>query len=112
MNASDDSKKFTELKELLEIVKNKIDHMDIRQTGQGATISLMKDQLSVMNSKLDGVEESLEDSDTGLAAINRRLDANSASLMTIEKELKTYGDMYKINGSNRVPPEFQLADIA
>ncbi len=102
-----DSQKFIELKELLEIVKNKIDMMDIRQTGQSAAISLMKDQLSVINSKLD---------------------SHSASLITIEKELKAYGDMYKINDSNirkmekrvetleenadiQPPSEFVLADL-
>ncbi len=108
MKANDDSKKFTELKELLEIVKHKIDMMDVRQTNQSATISLMKDQLSV---------------------INRKLDSHSASLITIEKEIKAYGDMYKINDANnrkmekrletveekesiQVPPELQLAPVA
>lgn len=83
---ADNSKKFTELKELLEIVKNKIDHIEVRQTGQSASISLMKDQLSVMNSKLDEMSETL--------------DAHTGSLITIENTLKGYGDMYKINDFN------------
>lgn len=102
------SKKFLELKELLEIVKNKIDHMEIRQTSQSATISLMKDQLSVMNSKLD---------------------SHTGSLMQIEAILNGYADMYKINDSNirrmekrlepleeeagvEVPPEFKLEPLS
>ncbi len=83
----------------------------------------------IVEQAIKPIIDQLNDSDTGLAAINRRLDANSASLMTIEKELKIYGDMYKINGSNikkmekrleiveedagiEAPPEFQLADVA
>lgn len=76
MKADNNSKKLLELKELLEIVKNKIDHMEIRQTSQSASISLVKDQLSVMNSKLDEMSETL--------------DAHTGSLMTVEKELKGY----------------------
>lgn len=105
---NDDSKKFIELKELLEIVKNKIDMMEVRQTNQSATISLMKDQLSVINSKLD---------------------SHTGSLMQIEATLNGYADMYKINDANvrkvekRVetleenagiesPQEFTLADVS
>lgn len=76
----------TKIKELLEIIKHKIDMMDIRQTGQSASISLMKDQQSVMNKKLDELQESV--------------DANTASLIEVEATLKGYGDMYKINGHN------------
>lgn len=120
--AKDDSKKFTELKELLEIIKHKIDMMDVRQTNQGATISLMKDQLSVVNSKLD-------DPDTGLKRINERLDANTAAVIELEKTVKGYADSYKANDDNirkvekrletleedagvNVPQELQLAPQA
>lgn len=105
---NDDPKKFIELKELLEIIKNKIDMMDIRQTNQSATISLMKDQLSVINSKLD---------------------SHTGSLMQIEATLNGYADMYKINDFNvrkvekrvetleenagiKSPQEYVLADVS
>lgn len=108
MATSDDSKKFTELKELLEIVKHKIDMMEVRQTSQSASIGLMKDQLSVINSKLD---------------------SHTGSLMKIEATLNGYADMYKINDSNvrkvekrvetleenagiKSPQEFILAEVS
>lgn len=117
-----------QIKELLEIVKHKVDMMEVSRTGQSASIYLMKDQQSVMNEKLNGIVERLEDPDIGLKRINEVLDANTASVVTIEKEIKAYGDMYKINNSDakklekRVeileenaginpPPELTLAEV-
>src|SRR3989338_2053268 len=74
--ANDDSQK---IKELLEIIKHKIDMMDV---------------------KFDEMSETLKDPDTGLKAINRRLDSNTAAVMELESTVKGYGDMYKINDSN------------
>lgn len=108
MKATNDLKRITEFKELLEIIKHKIDMMEVKQSTQSASIGLMRDQLSVMNSKLD---------------------SHSGSLITIEKELKAYADMYKINDSNirkmekrletvekdagiKVNPEHQLANVS
>ena len=49
---------------------------------------------------LDGVTTRLDDPDTGLAAINRRLDANTGAVVELEKTVNGYADMYKINDSN------------
>lgn len=93
----------------------------------------------VVNKAVEPIRKQLEDPDTGLVAINRRLDdpdtglkrlnnrmdANTAAVMELEKTVKGYGDMYKINDSNirkmekrletleedvgvKVPPELQL----
>ena len=72
----DDLKK---IKELVEIIKHKIDMLSVGQTGQSAQITMIKDQLSVMNEKLD---------------------SHIGSLMNIESTLNAYGDMYKINNDN------------
>lgn len=64
-----DDLKIQQLKELLEIIKHKVDMLGVSQTGQLASISLMRDQQSVMNKKLDELQESV--------------DANTSSLIEI-----------------------------
>lgn len=82
-------------------------------------------KLDSVVTRLDGIEGQLNDSDTGLAAINRRLDSNTAAVMELESTVNGYADMYKINDSNirrmekrlepleekvgvNIPPEYQL----
>lgn len=77
---------LTKIKELLEIVKHKVDMMDISRSGQSATLHLMKDQQSMMNKKMDDMKETL--------------DSNTASLVDIESKLDSYADSYKINQHN------------
>lgn len=68
------------LKELLEIIKDKVDKMETFQNVTMQQVRDIKDQQSVMNKKLDGLQERLDDPDTGLAAINRRLNVNTATV--------------------------------
>lgn len=49
------------IKELLEIVAHKVDGMESSRTFQSATFHLMKDQQSVMNSKLDSISKDLDE---------------------------------------------------
>lgn len=89
----------------------------------------IKKQLNGIEDRLGGIENRLDDPDAGLVTINRRLDANTAAVMELEKTVKGYGDMYKINDSNirkmqkrlkpleedtgiEVPPELQLENFA
>ncbi len=74
--ASNDSKKLTEL---LEIIKHKIDMLGAGQTAQSAQLSMVRDQSSLINSKLD---------------------SHSVSLINIETTLAGYADSYKINKGN------------
>lgn len=60
----------------------------------------IKKQLDGVVTRLDGIENRLDNSDTGLAAINRRLDANTGAVIELEKTVKGYADMYKMNDSN------------
>lgn len=103
------------VKELVEILKNKVDQIELFQNVTMNQTRTIKDQQSVMNEKLTEMQETL--------------DANTASVVTIEKEIKGYGDMYKINDSNirkmqkrlepleenagvEVPPELQMGNFA
>lgn len=74
------------LKDILEIVKDKVERMETFQHVTMQQVRDIKDQQSVINGKLDEMQETL--------------DAHTGSLITIEKELKGYADMYKINDSN------------
>lgn len=90
------------LKDLLEIVKDKVDRAEMFQNVTMQQVRDIKDQQSVINGKLDEMQETLQ--------------AHTGSLMTIEKELKGYADMYKINDSNirrnvNVPSELKLEPL-
>lgn len=110
-----DNLKIQQFKELLEIIKHKVDMLGVSQRGQSASVSLMRDQQSVMNKKLDELQESV--------------DANTAAVMELESTVNGYGDMYKINDSNirkmekrlkpleedagiEIPPELQMGNFA
>lgn len=119
----------TKIKELLEIVKDKVDSMTIIQTGQSASIRLMRDQLSVVNKKvdgiterLDGVTERLDDPKAGLKEINRKLNAvweqtsdlTEDSGVTKEniKRLDKRVSLLEKNSGIKTAPEHMLADAA
>lgn len=117
------------LKEIIEIIKQKVDKQELFLTATTSNIRAIKEQQSVMNEKLDGIEARLDDPDTGLKRLNDRTDANTGAVMQLEETVNGYGDMYKINDSNirkmqkrlepleenagiDVPPEFQLGNFA
>lgn len=117
------------LKDLLEVVKDKVDKMETFQNVTMQQVRDIKDQQSVMNGKLDDIEARLDDPDTGLERLNKWMDSNTAAVIKLEATVNGYGDMYKINDSNirkmekrlevveedtgiEVPPEFQLQDFS
>lgn len=63
-----------QVKELLEIIKHKVDMLEVGQTAQSAQLTMVRDQLSVMGSKLD---------------------SHTSSLMSIESTLAGYADAYR-----------------
>lgn len=67
------------IKELLEIIKEKIDKLEMFYSVTAQQVRTIKDQLSV---------------------VNRKLDTHSASLIEIESKLDSYADSYKINHHN------------
>ena len=75
-NQGDD---YGQLKELLEIIRDKIDKLEMFQHVTSEQVRTIKDQMSV---------------------VNRKLDTHSGSLVSIESKLDAYGDMYKISQKN------------
>lgn len=87
------------IKELLEIIKHKVDVVDLAQTGQSATVSLIKDQLSMMNGKLDEHTDKLDQHTQLLEEHSEdleKLEAIEASVVETEKTVKGYADAYKL----------------
>jgi len=77
---ADDLKK---IKDLVEIVVNKVRSIETHQSVAAEQVRMVRDQQSVMNGKLDTIEE--------------RLDTHTTSLVKIEDTLGGYADMYKVN---------------
>src|SRR3989344_195635 len=99
------------LKEIIEVIKQKVDKQELFLTASASNTRAIKEQQSVMNEKLDGLENRLDDPETGLKRINEQLETNTGSLVVIEKEIKAYGDMYKINDSNIRKMEKRLEKV-
>lgn len=62
--------------------------------------AIVEEVVKPIKDQLNGVTSRLDDPDTGLVAINRGLDANTGAIVELEKTVKGYADMYKINDSN------------
>lgn len=78
--------RFRSVKELIEVVVDKVSKLGMFQSVVTDQVRAIKDQQSVMNGKLDQLQETL--------------DSHTASLIEIENTLKAYADMYKINGDH------------
>ncbi len=107
------------LKEQIEIVKSKVDKLDLFQSLVTNHTRTIKEQLSVVNEKLDALQEIKE-------IVEDRI---YPSVMSIELDIKAYADMYKINNDNSKKldrrlgvvedkldidpdPEFSLAEVS
>ncbi len=88
--ANDDLKK---IKELLEIVHNKVGKLETHFMARSSTLDLIKGQQSVMNDKLDDLGEALGD-------VQKTQTSHTGSLIKIESTLEGYADAYKINKGN------------
>lgn len=53
-----------------------------------------------VNKAVEPIKEQLNNHDTGLAAINRRLDTNTAAVVELESTIRGYADAYKTNKAN------------
>lgn len=113
------------LKEQVEIVKNKVDKLDLFQSLSTNQIRAVKDQLSVVNEKVDRLETVEEDLSKLKDVTVKRV---YPSVMEIQLAIKAYGDMYKLNNDNakkldhrlkvveersniKTDPEYSLAEI-
>lgn len=89
------------LKEQIEIVKSKVDKLDLFQSLATNQIRAVKEQLSVVNEKLDALQEIKE-------IVEDRI---YPSVMAIELDIKAYGDMYKLNNDNAKKLDHRLKDV-
>ncbi len=85
------------LKELLEITSHKVRQTDMSQTLMSSQLGRIKDQISVMNEKLDDHTAKLDAHTAMFDEHSSKLDIHTASLVTIEDTLKSYRDMYVIH---------------
>lgn len=83
MRKNEDLKEFGELvkdsvkpiKELVEVIRNKVDHQELYLVTTAGNVKSVKEQQSVMNEKLDVISKDLNNPKTGLKRINERMDA-------------------------------------
>lgn len=88
------------VKDIIEVTKKKVDSQEAPLYLSTINDRSIKEQQSIMNEKLDDIKNRLDDPDIGLQRINDRLDANTASLMTIEQEIGVYKEMSQVNGDD------------
>ncbi len=82
--ADEDTKKLIRsVKDIVELVKKRVDTIQMFQSTASDNIRLMKEQQSLMNEKLEEIQETQE-SHTGV-------------LMDIEGRLEGFADAWKIN---------------
>lgn len=86
----DDS--LREIKEILEIVKHKVDMMEASRTGQSASIHFMRDQQSVMNGKLDALGKDLGEVKETQEDHTRRLEALAGDTEQLLMDVKGIRD--------------------
>lgn len=75
------------VKDIVELIKKKVDSQELFLHTTSENVRSVKEQQSIINEKLDKHTKILEDQ-------------LLPSVVTIETEIKAYGDMYKINNSN------------
>lgn len=73
------------LKDIVEVVKRKVDSQQVFASSAADNIRLMKEQQSIMNEKLDHIDETLEDH-------TRRLEALSGDMEQVLSEVKASHD--------------------
>lgn len=88
------------IKDLMEVTKKKVDNQELFLHTTAANVRSIKEQQSVMNEKLDELNNAIENPETGLKRLNKGLDTNTAAVVDLERTVKGYADMYQINDSN------------
>lgn len=111
------------LKDQVEIIKSKVNSRDFFQTVTSDNTRTIKEQQSIMNEKLDTLQEDLKEV--------KELQENRIypSVVHTEQTIEAFGDAYKINNDNarklekrvitledhihiQPPPELLLTDVS
>lgn len=95
------------IKELLEIVGSKVDKLETHVSLHSATLQLIKDQQSVMNEKLDTLQEDMDE-------VKETQDSHTGALINIESRLEGFADAWKINRAeiNKVKRHLGLPTVS
>lgn len=75
------------------------------------SLSPIKKQLGNLEAGIATINNRLNDPESGLERIAERVESHTASLMTIEQEIKVYGEMYKNNNDNAVKLEKRVETL-
>lgn len=96
-----DDKILRSIKELVEVIKQKVDRFDSRETVTTFQLTTLKEQQSVINEKLDDLGDSSKEQEKRLKKIEEILENQVLpSVAYIEQNVKSYADMYKRNDDN------------
>lgn len=82
--ANDELKK---IKELLEVVGNKVGRLETHVTAHSATMYLIKDQQSVMNEKLDGLQDEIKEVKKDVKEMSENVDGARGDIETIRMDV-------------------------
>lgn len=87
--ANDDLKK---IKELLEIVNSKVGKLETHVSIHTSTMHVIKDQQSVMNEKLDGLQEDVHGLEKGVKEMSENVDAARGDIESLHMDVKGIRD--------------------
>ncbi|MDO8570634.1 MAG: hypothetical protein Q7R97_03555 [Candidatus Daviesbacteria bacterium] len=97
------------VKELVEITKKKVGGQELSLLSTSSNVRTIKEQISVMNEKLDEHSVILEKLTKTLSEHTDLLENQiRPSVITTETQIKIYADMYKVNNSNGKKPEKRI----
>jgi uncharacterized coiled-coil DUF342 family protein len=80
------------LKDMVEIVKHKVDRMESVKEAQPTSIYLMREQQSVMNEKLDAIGKDLNEVKETQEEHTKRLEALSGDIEQLHEDVKGIRD--------------------
>ncbi len=76
------------IKELLEVISNKVGKIETRQSLQSAQIEIIKDQQSVVNEKLDNLESKVDTLSGDVKEIQENVDAARGDIESLHMDVK------------------------
>lgn len=80
------------VKELLEIINSKVGKIEMRQSLQTTQLSLMKDQQSVMNEKLDDISSDVDGLKKDIGELSENVDAARGDIEQLHMDVKGIRD--------------------
>lgn len=89
------------IKELLEVVKNKVGNIEARQGMQSIQLGSMKDQISVLDKKLDEVQSDMTGLKDDVKKLNKKADGILEFLNNVDDDVHDHEKRLKI--IERVP---------